>query len=841
LKLRETLAKKFTTNFLTIFTVSIALLMTVAIAIFGQNTKISVAVRQVEAREKAEKIFKEALASFEAKDKIHGRVQLRQAMDLWLEMREPEKAAQYSLQVGDDYSRDHKFLESLFYYKQVSNIKQLSAGTRATAFYSIAKVYAELYHKELALRYFSKALVQAQEAKSSSKQAEILIGLATFYYQIGEKQQAASYLEKIRHLNLQLSGGMLADILFLSGQIGQGQLHKAHETLENALVIYQETGNKEGELKVRCALADCHRSSGQNRLAIEEAQQADRAAKLLAEATSSDAGRVRLRKLRWTTALALARAQLAVGQQEDARKSYLQVISAIEGIWISLTIATDAGAIAFGEQRQIPYRELVNLLIEQRKLDEAYNRMEQSKSRTTLGLIEARHRADVQKPASQIGTLHDLAQKIASKRTRLFSASLTSKERAKIERELEEAELAREEAKANAEMEETTLKWARALELGKIQEKLKQNENCVLEFFLGEPHSYAWIISSDNLDFITLPGRKEIENKVEEYLKLITEKPNKLRLDQDITKQRDQAGKLADFLLGDAIKQITDHKKLLIVPDGILYYLPFEALIHKGKYLLEDYEISYMPAASMLGSEPDLKSSSTEQGKMELLAFGDSVFRQESNASATRGRQQIKPALRAFQDFRLSALPRTRDEVDEIANLFHQDQRKVYLGAASTEEAFKAEPLRRYKRIHIASHSLVDQEHPSRSAVLFSLDKDPSEDGFLEVSEIADLDLDCDLVVLSACQTGQGQLVAGEGVIGLSRAFFHAGARSVVVSLWNVSDSSTSQFMKSFYKNLFNGAGNAAALREAKLEMMKGGKERQHPYHWAPFVLVGRP
>src|SRR5205085_7725875 len=136
--------------------------------------------------------------------------------------------------------------------------------------------------------------------------------------------------------------------------------------------------------------------------------------------------------------------------------------------------------------------------------------------------------------------------------------------------------------------------------------------------------------------------------------------------------------------------------------------------------------------------------------------------------------------------------PRTRDEVQYIASLFPPDRRKMLLGRESTEEAIKQEPLRRYRRLHFATHSLIDEKSPWRSAVVLT-PGDAGEDGFLEVGEISRLDLDCDLVVVSACQTGRGQLLSGEGIVGLSRAFLYAGARAVVVSLWNVSDISTGQ------------------------------------------------
>jgi CHAT domain-containing protein len=163
----------------------------------------------------------------------------------------------------------------------------------------------------------------------------------------------------------------------------------------------------------------------------------------------------------------------------------------------------------------------------------------------------------------------------------------------------------------------------------------------------------------------------------------------------------------------------------------------------------------------------------------------------------------------------------------------------LYLGRDSTEKAFKQEPLNKYKWIHLATHSLIDEQDPGRSAVVLALDGSNEEDGFLRATEIAGLDLDCDMVILSACETGRGRLMSGEGIIGLSRSFFIAGARSVVVSQWAVSDISTAQLMKDFYQELVNGAAKPAALREAKLRMLHSGSETRHPYYWAPFVVIG--
>jgi CHAT domain-containing protein len=155
-----------------------------------------------------------------------------------------------------------------------------------------------------------------------------------------------------------------------------------------------------------------------------------------------------------------------------------------------------------------------------------------------------------------------------------------------------------------------------------------------------------------------------------------------------------------------------------------------------------------------------------------------------------------------------------------------------------TEQSIRSEDLHLYRRIHFATHSLVDEGLPSRSAIVLGL-SDTLEDGFLTVGAIADYEVDCELVVLSACQTGRGQILRGEGLVGLARSFLFAGARSVMVSLWSVSDVSTTQFMKILYRHLLAKTSGAESLRQAKLESIANGKAARHPYYWAPFVLIG--
>jgi CHAT domain-containing protein len=347
-----------------------------------------------------------------------------------------------------------------------------------------------------------------------------------------------------------------------------------------------------------------------------------------------------------------------------------------------------------------------------------------------------------------------------------------------------------------------------------------------------------------SLLFEILPARKEIEKAVNAYLDVLAATPNHLHIERDLAKLRGQAEALFTTLLGRLAGQIEPGQRLIVVPDGLLHYLPFEALVHNGRYLVEDHEISYNSSASILGLWQDSGSRVDSVDQLELLAVGDPVFeparkamggKESRNGFSKRARQR-----RAARGLDFARLPRTRDEVQYIAGLFPPDRCKVLLGKESTEEAVKQESLRRYRRLHFATHSLIDEKSPGRSAVVLT-PGDAAEDGFLEVGEISRLDLDCDLVVVSACQTGRGQLLSGEGIVGLSRAFLYAGARSVVVSLWNVSDISTGQLMKKFYQHLTGGMSNAAALRKAKLQMLSSGQETRHPYYWSSFVMAGKP
>jgi CHAT domain-containing protein len=189
----------------------------------------------------------------------------------------------------------------------------------------------------------------------------------------------------------------------------------------------------------------------------------------------------------------------------------------------------------------------------------------------------------------------------------------------------------------------------------------------------------------------------------------------------------------------------------------------------------------------------------------------------------------------------LQRLEYSSREVIGIAKRYKPDEVAVYLGSAAKEENVKNnEYLSTARRIHFATHGIISEKQPQYSGLVLTLDDDPTEDGLLQAYEIFNLKLNADLVVLSACRTGLGKEVRGEGLIGLTRAFMYAGAPSVVVSLWEVADRSTAALMVKFYQQLDHAKDKAEALRQAKLALIQSG-QFAHPYYWAPFILVGEP
>jgi CHAT domain-containing protein/Tfp pilus assembly protein PilF len=376
------------------------------------------------------------------------------------------------------------------------------------------------------------------------------------------------------------------------------------------------------------------------------------------------------------------------------------------------------------------------------------------------------------------------------------------------------------------------------ISLDRVQHSLLDPETAILEFFLGEKRSFVVLITQGQLVVNPLPSRSTIEDSLKAYLKILSSPPR---------------GNFSGFGAGrriyrDFISPLEAHlgppiRNLIIVPDGILCYLPFETLVRDGReeaggrYLIETYQVSYAPSVASLAL---LAHSKPEKNlPRRILALGSPIYSRRSS-SATAHQKTYAEVLREIyldNGFDFSELPYSRKEVLQIAKVFPPESVDTYIGIEAKEEVIKRSSLTDYQIIHFACHGFLDENAPLRSALVLSLDDDLGEDGFLQAREIYELRLNADLVVLSACQTGKGRLENGEGVLGLPRAFLCAGARSTISSLWKIGDRSTSSLMNSLYHFLADGLDKAQALRKAKLRMLRS--RLSHPFYWAGFVLNG--
>jgi CHAT domain-containing protein len=295
---------------------------------------------------------------------------------------------------------------------------------------------------------------------------------------------------------------------------------------------------------------------------------------------------------------------------------------------------------------------------------------------------------------------------------------------------------------------------------------------------------------------------------------------------------------------------------------------------NRWPYMLRDYAISYVPSAGVLASL-QTRPEATPQARKTFLAFADPVYGDESRTEGSLVRSELRGAFGDEQSWKLARLVESRREVQQIASLYPKDKVSLLLGDQASEENVKTDGrFKEYRYIHFATHGLLNENNPPYSGLILSLTdsaatKAPasqtrgvsrstsdsggssettsarsaspqSEDGLLQVYEVFNLKLNADLVVLSACETGLGKEVKGEGLIGLTHAFFYAGTPSVMVSLWKVQDRSTADLMANFYQQLERASGKAEALRQAKLKLIQD-KRYAHPYYWAPFVLIGDP
>jgi CHAT domain-containing protein len=784
----------------------------------------------------------------------------RQAQDAFRTLNDPGEEAAVLDAIGLVYRDQGEPQKALDYLNQTLDLLQTldQPGMEGNALYDIGLTYYDLGEGQRALDYFLRSLPLRRASGDRHQEAQSLTMIGRAHQMLNHKQMALDSFNRALRIRRALhdqrgEGTTLTGIG--SVYFDLGEYRKALRFYYRSLILRHMAGDRRGESYTLSFIGDAYKKLGNFSKALEYYSRA--------LPLRRDVGD-RVGEAQTLAAMAVAQRNLGLLSEARARiEEALGIFESLRGNVVSPELRSSFLASVHGR-----YEFYIDLLMRfhQREPSAGYDRLaleaaQRFRARSFLELM-AESKIDLRQDLTPDQRQHEAAllERISVIQKQLFKSNIAPEREQQLKKDLGTAEDDLE--RFGSELRETNPEYAaihypEPITLDRMQQELLDADTTLVEYVLGDDRSFAWAVSRSALNIALLPPRKQIERQVSLYRQGLMEKTSALTVQPALQRINVQSTQLYRTLLRPLESALGSSHKLIIVPDGLLSYLPFETLLipdavsgnsarrpvstgyRKPLFLLQRFAISYSPSASALASVRT-RARGAAGPAMSLLAFGDPLYHAENVNPAI-----VRPAGMPAQSYKergldLTQLPFTRAEVSAISSLFPPPQEKIYLGVDATEANVKAEKLDQYRYLHFAAHGYVDEESPARSGIVLSLTADPKEDGVLQTGEIMRLRLNADLVTLSACRTGLGRLVNGEGVVGLSRAFFYAGARSLVVSLWNVNDMATSELMASFYQNLNRGLPKDEALRQAKLTLMKAHRGGwRHPYFWAPFVLIG--
>lgn len=484
---------------------------------------------------------------------------------------------------------------------------------------------------------------------------------------------------------------------------------------------------------------------------------------------------------------------------------------------------------------------------------EAFRASERGRARSLLDSLK-----DSQKELRQVADplllldeekLQKEEQQFLDEQAKLQSEGSSSEAKAKLGAQLKEVRTRREtlEAQINSTARFSNLIRALPLEFDEIKKQITDADTSLLEYSLGEQTSYLWVITPAGITSYKLPGKSTIETAV---LKLSGLLGRSQETPAEETELQGAISEVSALLLGPAAEKLSS-SRLIIVPDGILQYIPFQILtspIDRNEPLVARHEIVNEPSASTL-AEVQRGAINRPVAPRLLAAFGDPVLPSNYAAKVAELENGTSQTQRGAEDregeplepAKLGALFFARSELNELSKLAPANDRVVYSDFAATRDNLRSLDLRQYRILHFATHGLLNARQPELSGLVLSLvDRNGGRvNGFVGLADIYNLHAPVDLVVLSACRTALGKEMRGEGLVGLTRGFMYAGASTVVASLWKVDDEATAELMKRFYSNMLRGGMTPAAALRAAQNSIRQEPQWRSPYFWAAFTLQG--
>ncbi|MGI8732320.1 MAG: CHAT domain-containing tetratricopeptide repeat protein [Pyrinomonadaceae bacterium] len=817
--------------------------------------------------------------------------------------------------IGNARMAQGDFTESFEFFKRSLTLRQEIKDERGIA--NILNLlginYRALGNEEQALDHFQKSLALQERLKNKYGVAFALeyIGISSLNWK-DDKAGATTYFQKSLELyeSLKDKHGM-ARLLIWIGRVhhARGDHPQAVAFYQKGLDLYLETGDKSGTIDVLVSISNAYRAQGDPQKALTEAQRATALSK-----------QIKVQRFVADARVAEGKAYQALDRNDPAREAYADAITAVE--FSRSRIAGNTARASYFTTVREPYELYVDVLMRMHKEHPAaghdhlaFQMSERARARSLLeALSEAR--ADIRQGVdptllNRERTLRQQLNTAGERQTRLLSATHTKEQATIAEKEI--AALTAEFQYIQSQITRRSPRYAALtqpvpLSVQEIQTKVLDADTVLLEYSLGEGRSYLWAVTPTSIKSFELPKRAEIETGVRRVVELLNN-GNRWATSKEIhSEYAVAAADLSNTLLPPALMFQMKAKRLVIVSDGALQYLPFGALPapqngasqvkgQKSKTrtvarrptavtglstldsrlpLIATYEVVSLPSASTLAV---LRRETANRPRVpnSVAVLADPVF-EESDERIKTGARQARPSEsrrpssrssdktydhvagsralleRAFrvdshtatdrslrETLRIGRLPFTRFEAEGILASAPPNQSLKATDFRANRETATSADLATYRYVHFATHGILNSEHPELSGIVLSLvnEKGQPVDGFLRLHEIYNLNLPADVVVLSACQTGLGKEIRGEGLVGLTRGFMYAGALRVVASLWKVDDAATAELMKRFYRGMLKEKLRpAAALRQAKVEMWKQ-KRWNAPFYWAAFELQG--
>jgi CHAT domain-containing protein/tetratricopeptide (TPR) repeat protein len=793
-----------------------------------------------------------------------------------------------------------KYLAAVSIWRSL-NDKPMEAAT----IYEAGWLYGDIGQYQKALDCYSQALTLYKALGNHKSEANTLNNTAWIYGELGENQTALEMYEQVVEANKKLGATDAVALSNIASSYAKlGQYQRALDLHLQVLALRQGPSNNAGRAITLSNIGNCYYYLGDVTRALDFYTQslalmrqdtkkyytatvinhigvAYRSLSEYDKALSYFNEALELRNVAGdhrgiaTTLADIARLERDRGNLLEARKRIEAALAEVEVVRskVSSSLLRSSFFASVQQYREF-YIDLLMRLQKEKQAEQlervAFNASETGRARSLLQLLaEARTNIHHGIDPSLLEHKQALAETIdtkAQQQTQLLSGKHTEEEAESVRREL--SALTTELEQLESRIRESSPQFAALvqplpLKLEEIQQNILDRDTLLLEYSLGEERSFVWAVTPDSIKAFELPKRAVIEPAARRVYESITART--VNVPKETLEQRRQRLQLADaeyasasailsrMILGPAVTELKD-KRLLIVSDGVLQYIPFAGLPDPAatdlRALVVDHEVVLAPSASVVGLLRQEKANRKPASKM-IAVLADPVFSNDDpRVAATRLAHVAAIDTSATTDTLRSSglgvdglrrLRFSRQEADEIARLAGSDSKLEAVDFAANRKLATSAELGQYRVVHFATHGIINNYHAELSGIVLSLvdEKGKPQNGYLRLYDLYNLKLSADLVVLSACQTALGKEIRGEGLVGLTRGFMYAGAPRVIASLWQIDDRASAEFMKRFYEAMLGQKLRpAAALRAAQVSMSQDPRWRQ-PHYWAAFTIQG--